>query len=75
MRLHIRKYSALHAAGRKIAVVNLDPANDVLPYQPDIDIMELVSLDEVMQELKLGPNGGQVPLAVIVSCSNAACMS
>eukprot|EP00877_Chromochloris_zofingiensis_P014559 jgi/Chrzof1/9357/UNPLg00328.t1 len=50
----------LRSTGRKIAVVNLDPANDVLPYQPDIDIMELVSLDEVMQELKLGPNGGLV---------------
>jgi GTPase SAR1 family protein len=48
----------LTAVGRKVALVNLDPANDVLPYQPDVDIADLVCLDSVMQELHLGPNGG-----------------
>lgn len=35
-----------------------DPANDVVPYECGIDIRELVSLEKVMDELKLGPNGG-----------------
>jgi hypothetical protein len=49
----------LTALGRKVAIVNLDPANDVLPYKPDVDISDLVCLETVMDELKLGPNGGE----------------
>jgi hypothetical protein len=48
----------LRAAQRPVALVNLDPANDVLPYTPDIDVCELVCLESVMGELGLGPNGG-----------------
>lgn len=48
----------LTVVGRKVALVNLDPANDVLPYKPDVDIADLVCLEEVMDEFKLGPNGG-----------------
>jgi hypothetical protein len=48
----------LRATGRKVAVVNLDPANENMPYQSAINISELVSVQEVMEELKLGPNGG-----------------
>jgi len=43
---------------RKCCVVNLDPANENYKYSVGIDIQELVNLDEVMAELKLGPNGG-----------------
>ena len=39
-------------------VVNLDPANDTLPYKCGIDIRKLVNLEDVMERLKLGPNGG-----------------
>jgi GTPase SAR1 family protein len=48
----------LRGAQQRVAVVNLDPANTAPPYRPDIDICDLVCLDEVMQELGLGPNGG-----------------
>ncbi|KAG2435326.1 hypothetical protein HXX76_007401 [Chlamydomonas incerta] len=48
----------MQAAGRKVAIVNLDPANDMLPYEPAVDVADLVCLEEVMAELKLGPNGG-----------------
>ncbi|KAG7242221.1 hypothetical protein INR49_024267 [Caranx melampygus] len=44
--------------GRKVVVVNMDPANEGLPYSCDVDISELVTLDDVMEGLKLGPNGG-----------------
>ena len=36
----------------------MDPANDALPYKCAVDISELVTLSEVMDELTLGPNGG-----------------
>ena len=41
-----------------MAVVNLDPANDRAPYTAAVDVMELVSVPEVMDRLELGPNGG-----------------
>ncbi|CAL8354971.1 unnamed protein product [Arctogadus glacialis] len=44
--------------GRKVVVVNMDPANDGLPYKCAVDVSELVTLDDVMDNLKLGPNGG-----------------
>ncbi len=50
----------LSALGRKVAVVNLDPGNYVLPYECEINIAELISLEEVMDRLSLGPNGSLV---------------
>ncbi|CAM6089107.1 unnamed protein product [Calypogeia fissa] len=46
--------------GRKTAVVNLDPANDILPYECAVNIEELIKLEDVMAEHGLGPNGGLV---------------
>ena len=40
--------------------MNLDPANDGLPYDCAVNIMELVDLQTVQDELKLGPNGGLI---------------
>ncbi|XP_053124856.1 GPN-loop GTPase 2 [Hemicordylus capensis] len=50
----------LSAIGRKVAVVNLDPANEGIPYQCAVDISELITLADVMENLKLGPNGGLI---------------
>lgn len=47
----------LQALKRPRTTVNLDPANDDLPYECDIDIRELVNVEDVMVELQLGPNG------------------
>lgn len=44
--------------GRKCSVVNLDPANDRTSYTPALDVRELVTLEEIMAEDTLGPNGG-----------------
>lgn len=46
--------------GRKVAIVNLDPANDELPYKAAIDLSELIRVTEVMETLKLGPNGALI---------------
>lgn len=48
----------LSALGRHVAVVNLDPANERLPYPCAVDVSELVALQDVMESLALGPNGG-----------------
>ncbi|VDP23239.1 unnamed protein product [Echinostoma caproni] len=46
--------------GRKVEVINLDPANDSLPYTCSINLSDLIRLDEVMDYLGLGPNGGLI---------------
>lgn len=47
----------LSAVGRPCSIVNLDPANDHTSYKPDLDVRTLVSLDQIMKEDDLGPNG------------------
>nr|CAB3250617.1 GPN-loop GTPase 2 [Phallusia mammillata] len=47
----------LKAVKRECCVVNLDPANDFIPYECDIDINDLVTVEDVMKNLSLGPNG------------------
>jgi GTPase SAR1 family protein len=47
----------MSAIGRKCSVVNLDPANDATSYTPAVDVRELVTLEEIMAEDALGPNG------------------
>ena len=48
------------AIGREVAIVNIDPANEQIPYTADVDIMNLIKLEEVMDHYKLGPNGGLI---------------
>ncbi|KAG6494086.1 hypothetical protein ZIOFF_049105 [Zingiber officinale] len=50
----------LKLIGRKVVVVNLDPANDSLPYECAVNIEDLIKLSDVMVEHSLGPNGGLV---------------
>nr|POF15131.1 gpn-loop gtpase 2 [Quercus suber] len=50
----------LKLIGRKVAIINLDPANDSLPYECAVNIEDLIKLSDVMTEHSLGPNGGLV---------------
>ncbi|KAF8076311.1 GPN-loop GTPase [Lyophyllum atratum] len=52
----------LQASKRTGHLVNLDPAANSasFEYAPSIDIRDLVSLEDVMNELGYGPNGGLV---------------
>jgi GTPase SAR1 family protein len=43
--------------GRKTLSINLDPANDNKNAIFDIDIRQLINLEDVQKNLKLGPNG------------------
>ena len=47
----------MSAIGRKASVVNLDPANDMIPYPCAIDVRDLVKQEQIMTEDQLGPNG------------------
>jgi GTPase SAR1 family protein len=40
--------------------VNLDPAAEDFAFEPDLDIKDLISLEDVMDEMSLGPNGGLI---------------
>lgn len=54
------KHQLFSALNRPIFVVNLDPANDNIPYPCAIDISSLITLEDVMAEHGLGPNGGML---------------
>jgi len=43
-----------------VRVVNLDPAAEVFNYEVAIDIRDLITIDDVMEEFGFGPNGALV---------------
>ncbi|ODV61034.1 putative signal sequence-binding GTPase GPN3 ASCRUDRAFT_75774 [Ascoidea rubescens DSM 1968] len=45
---------------RSCCLINLDPAAEQTEYEFSIDIRDLISLKDVMEELQLGPNGGLI---------------
>ena len=53
-------YEHCCAQRRTVHVINLDPAAETFKYPVSIDIRDLISLDDVSEELKLGPNGGLI---------------
>ena len=42
------------ALQRKFHIINMDPANESMSYDPFIDIKDLIQIEEVMKELNLG---------------------
>jgi hypothetical protein len=50
-----------------VATVNLDPAARRLPYTPEVDVRDLVDVDEIMNQLGLGPNGALVAAVDMVA--------
>lgn len=46
--------------GRSAHLINLDPAAENFVHPPSKDIRDLISVDEVMEELQYGPNGGLI---------------
>jgi GTPase SAR1 family protein len=44
----------------QVAYVNLDPGADYLPYKPDVDVRDYVTVEVLMREKGLGPNGALV---------------
>jgi len=56
-----------HRMGYDTIVVNLDPGVKKLPYSPEVDVREWISIDEIMKEYNLGPNGAQVLAADLIA--------
>ncbi|WP_456369561.1 PRK13768 family protein [Geoglobus sp.] len=49
------------------AIVNLDPGADFLPYEPDVDVREWITVDDVMEKYSVGPNGAQIVSADLIA--------
>ena len=49
--------------GLDAITVNLDPGAENLPYDPDVDIRDWISLKDIMESYGLGPNGAQIACA------------
>lgn len=50
----------MQAIGREAVIVNLDPANEDTQYTCAVDVTDLITVDAVMEELGLGPNGALI---------------
>lgn len=50
----------MQTIGRRAHIVNLDPAAEPSSYEFTVDIRDLISLQDVMEEMEFGPNGGLV---------------
>ncbi|KAK9388202.1 GPN-loop GTPase [Lipomyces mesembrius] len=48
----------IQSVGRRAHLVNLDPAAEPGEYEFTVDIRDLISLEDVMEEMSFGPNGG-----------------
>lgn len=46
--------------GLDCVLVNLDPGAETLPYTPDVDVRDWISLKDIMRTEGLGPNGAQI---------------
>ena len=57
----------LKMAKQKVIAVNLDPGVVTLPYSPDIDVRDYVSVGELMEKHGLGPNGALVMAADLIA--------
>jgi hypothetical protein len=48
-------------------IVNLDPGAENLPYRPEIDIRDFFTLEDIMLNYGVGPNGAQIIAADLIS--------
>ncbi len=47
--------------------LNLDPGALTLPYTPDIDVRERISIENIMEKYGLGPNGALIMAADLIA--------
>lgn len=60
-------YDWIKLRGLDAVIVNLDPGAENLPYEPDVDIRDWISLEEIMETYQLGPNGAQIACADMIA--------
>jgi len=57
----------MNSQGLDSITVNLDPGVEELQYEPEIDVRDWITLEGVMQEYSLGPNGAQIVCADLIA--------
>ena len=57
----------MNSQGLDCVTVNLDPGAESIPYAPDVDVRDWISLQGVMEEQELGPNAAQVAAADLLA--------
>jgi len=61
----------MNIRGLDAITVNLDPGAENLPYDPDVDIRDWISLKEIMDTYGLGPNGAQIACADMLALNTS----
>ncbi len=56
----LKDYISMRDSEITVIAINLDPGALDLKFNPDIDIRNYITLDEVMRKYNLGPNGGMI---------------
>jgi len=57
----------LEMSKQDVALVNMDPGVQRLPYSPDVDIRDYVDIANLMEEYGLGPNGALIMAADLIA--------
>jgi GTPase SAR1 family protein len=60
-------HSWLEMKRQNVIRVNLDPGVVDLPYDPDVDVREIVDIESVMRQYSLGPNGALIMSADLIA--------
>ncbi|UCE43664.1 MAG: ATP/GTP-binding protein [Candidatus Bathyarchaeota archaeon] len=50
-----------------VIAVSLDPGAFTLPYTPDVDVRDFISVEGIMEKYRLGPNGALVMAADLIA--------
>lgn len=57
----------MNSQGFDSITVNLDPGVEELQYEPEVDVRDWITLEGVMEEYSLGPNGAQIVCADLIA--------
>jgi GTPase SAR1 family protein len=57
----------LRTEKQNVGLVNLDPGALHLPYTPDLDVRDFISIENIMDEYSLGPNGALIMAADLIA--------
>ena len=57
----------LKMSKQDVSTVNLDPGVLSLPYPPDVDVRDYVSIEKLIEEYGLGPNGALIMAADLIA--------
>ncbi|MFQ6064967.1 MAG: ATP/GTP-binding protein [Candidatus Bathyarchaeia archaeon] len=57
----------LRTQKQDVVTMNLDPGVLTLPYTPDIDVRDYISVEVLMKQYKLGPNGALIMAADLIA--------